>query len=338
MFVDQIKIYTRAGKGGKGCASFLRTRSNPRGGPDGGDGGRGGDVIIRAQKGRYTLLDLCYRTQYLAPKGGNGSSNNRRGKDGAPCIIKVPVGTVVREAETGYVLADLIRDGQEVVIVQGGKGGRGNSYFKSATNRAPRHAEPGQPGEEKWLQLELKLLADVGLLGMPNAGKSTLLNSISAAQPVIADYPFTTLTPNLGVVKLPGFASFVVADIPGLIPGAHRGKGLGYQFLRHIERTKLLLHIVDLSVSGSRNPWDDFQALNRELEIFKPALANKPQLIAINKIDLPEARKRLSDCQKWFKQQRLSFFPISAKTGEGVPELVRALWDTLQEISCLTPD
>jgi len=333
MFADRVKIYVRGGRGGKGCASFLRARFNPRGGPDGGNGGRGGDVIIRVKKELYTLIDIKYRSHNLARKGGNGSSNNRRGRDGPPCIIKVPVGTVVREAESGCLLADLTRDGEEVIVARGGQGGRGNNYFKSAINRAPRYAEEGGAGEERWLQLELKLLADVGLIGMPNAGKSTLLASISAAHPQIAQYPFTTLAPNLGVVKLPDFTRFIIADIPGLIPGAHQGKGLGYQFLRHIERTKLLIHIIDLAVPGPREPFEDFQAINRELELYNSSLVNKPQLIVANKLDLPEAREKLTDCQAQFNQQNLSFIPISAKTGEGIPELIQSLWGKLQELT-----
>lgn len=333
MFADQAKIYVRGGRGGKGCASFLRTKFNPRGGPDGGDGGRGGDVIIRAQKEFYTLIDLKYRVHNLAKKGAHGSSNNRRGKDGLPCIIKVPVGTLVREGDSSGLLADLARDGEEVIVARGGQGGRGNSYFKSSINRSPRYAEDGKPGEERWLNLELKLLADIGLIGMPNAGKSTLLASISAAHPQIAQYPFTTLIPNLGVVKLPNFTSFIVADIPGIIPGAHRGKGLGYRFLRHIERTKLLLHIIDLAVPGHRDPFEDFRAINRELGLYNATLINKPQLIAANKVDMPEAQEKLADCVKSFDQRNLSLIPISAKTGEGIPELIRSLWGKLQELA-----
>jgi len=335
MFVDQIKIYVRAGKGGNGCVSFRRTRRNPRGGPDGGDGGRGGDVIIRAQRDLYTLIDLRYHTHYIAPHGGHGSSNHRKGRNGTPCIIKVPVGTIVREAETGIVLADLVREGQEVIVARGGKGGRGNSYFKSSINRAPRQAEAGEAGEERWIQLELKLLADVGLLGMPNAGKSTLLNAISAAHPEIANYPFTTLTPNLGVVKIDDHARFVVADIPGLIPGAHRGKGLGHQFLRHIERTKLLLHVLDLSSNEQLRPWDNFLAINQELKLYNEELTRKPQIVAANKIDLPEARRKLPECRQWFEGQNLPFFPISAKTGEGIPELIKALGERLCQLAVL---
>jgi GTPase len=333
MFADQVKIFVKGGRGGNGCISFLRERCRPRGGPNGGNGGRGGDVIIRAEEDLYTLIDLKYRTHNLAKKGANGSSNNRQGKEGLSCIIKVPAGTIVREADTGFILADLIKGGEEVLVAQGGRGGCGNSHFKSSIKRAPRFAENGEPGEERWLKLELKLLADVGLIGMPNAGKSSLLASISAAHPEIAQYPFTTLTPNLGVVKMPDFASFMVADIPGLIPGAHSGKGLGYQFLRHIERTKLLLHIIDLAASEPRDTFEDFEAINEEIRLYNSALATKPQLVAANKVDLPEARKKLAECHSRFRQRNLSIIPVSAKTGEGIPGLIQSLWHKLQDLN-----
>ncbi|MBI2875789.1 MAG: GTPase ObgE, partial [Candidatus Tectomicrobia bacterium] len=247
MFVDQVKIYVKAGDGGNGCLSFSRQRYQPRGGPNGGDGGQGGDVILQPSADLHTLLDFRYRPQNIARRGGHGSGNDRRGKDAPACILKVPVGTIVKDAESQEILGDLKQEGEPLVVARGGRGGWGNAHFKSSTNQAPRRVDEGKPGEERWLQLELKLMADVGLIGLPNAGKSTLLSRISAAHPKIAAYPFTTLAPKLGVVQLPDYRSFVVADIPGLIPGAHQGKGLGDRFLRHIERTRLLVHVVDLA-------------------------------------------------------------------------------------------
>jgi GTP-binding protein len=332
MFVDEAKIYVKAGDGGRGCVSFRREKFVPLGGPDGGDGGRGGDVILQADKTLQTLLDYSYRQHHKAQRGAHGQGSDKHGRRGEDCVLRVPVGTVVRDLETGEVLADLCEDGARVVVARGGRGGRGNARFKSPTNRAPRFAEEGQPGEERWLLLELKLLADVGIMGYPNAGKSTLISRISAARPKIADYPFTTLTPNLGVVKRPNYQSFVVADIPGLIEGSHAGKGLGSRFLRHIERTALLVHLIDCTPQEGRSPAGDFEALNRELELFDPALAARPQIVACNKMDIPEARANFELHRPYFEERGLEAYPISAATGEGVEALVNALSRKLADL------
>jgi GTP-binding protein len=327
MFVDEGKIHVKAGDGGKGCVSFRRERFVPHGGPDGGDGGKGGDVILRADSNLHTLLDLTYRQHYLAPRGAHGQGSNKQGRSGEDCIVRVPVGTIVKERETGEVVADLTEGGQEVIVALGGRGGRGNTRFKSSTNRAPRHAEEGQAGQERWLQLELKLLADVGIMGYPNAGKSTLISRISAARPKIADYPFTTVVPNLGVVKRGDWISFVVADIPGLIEGSHAGRGLGDRFLRHVERSALLLHLIDCTPQDGRSPSADFETLLKELRLFDPDLAKKPMIVVCNKMDVPEARAIFERHQSYFESQGLVPYPISAATGEGVDVLLDALAD-----------
>ena len=254
MFIDEAKIYVKGGDGGKGCVSFRREKYIPRGGPDGGDGGEGGDVIITADRNLHTLIDLRYQQHYRADRGGHGEGSNKHGKDGGDCRIRVPVGTIIKDTDTELILEDLNEDGKSLIAAKGGRGGKGNTRFKSSTNRAPRRAQKGLPGEEKWLYLELKLLADISIIGFPNAGKSTLISKISAAKPKISDYPFTTLTPNLGVVRVGDYKSFVVADIPGLIEGAYKGKGLGIRFLKHIERTKILLHLIDMSAGEGRDP------------------------------------------------------------------------------------
>lgn len=323
MFVDRVKIYIRSGDGGKGCVSFRRGRFRPKGGPHGGDGGNGGNVVLRAGKDLHTLLDLRYRPRNIAQRGGHGGAHYRKGKDAGHCILKVPVGTIVMDAQTGEELGDLRHDREQIVVAKGGQGGRGNAHFRSSTCQAPRYAEEGQPGEERWLQLELRLLADVGLVGLPNAGKSTLLAQVSAAQPKIAPYPFTTLTPKLGVVKLTELRSFVMADIPGLIPGAHQGKGLGHRFLRHLERTRLLVHLVDLT--GEEDPLSAFESLRHELELYSPMLAAKPRLIAANKIDLPDAWNRLAAVEDYFFSLGCQVYPISAKTGQGVKDLLSVI-------------
>lgn len=325
MFVDEVKIHVRSGDGGRGCVSFRREKFVPRGGPDGGDGGKGGDVVIRADHNLHTLLDFTYRHQYKAERGAHGLGSNKHGRNGEDCVLFVPAGTVVKEAESGEVIADLARDGQEVVVARGGRGGRGNARFKSSTNQAPRYAEEGQPAEELWLLLELKLLADVGIMGYPNAGKSTLISRISAARPKIADYPFTTLHPNLGVVQRPDHSSFVVADIPGLIEGSHAGRGLGDRFLRHLERSRLLVHLIDCVPQEGRSPSGDFESLNEELELFSADLAAKPQLVACNKMDIPEARKAFDEHRAYFEASGLELYPISAVTGEGIDGLLSAI-------------
>lgn len=321
MFVDLAKVYVKAGDGGNGCLSFRREKYVPRGGPDGGDGGRGGDVVCAADPQLHTLMDFRYRTRFLAQRGGDGGSANRHGADGHDLLVRVPVGTVIRDAETGEVLADLAEAGRRVVVARGGRGGRGNARFKSSVNQAPRRTEPGRPGEERWVTLELKLLADVGLVGLPNAGKSTLLSRLTRARPKVGDYPFTTLVPNLGVAEYRG-ETFVVADIPGLIEGAHEGLGLGHQFLRHIERTRVLIHVVDLSGAGDRDPLEAYRTVNRELSLHGAGLETRPQLVAANKVDLPEARDRLPSFREALEKEGVRVVPISAATGEGLEDLL----------------
>jgi GTP-binding protein len=335
-FVDEVRIHVKAGDGGNGCVSFRRERFVPRGGPNGGDGGKGGDVILRADAQYSTLLDLTYPKKFLAQKGTHGKGKDQAGRDGKDLIIRVPAGTLVRDDQGGKVLQDLLLDGQQFIAAKGGRGGRGNARFATSTHRAPRHAEKGEKGEERWLWLELKLLADIGLIGYPNVGKSTLLSKISSATPKIADYPFTTLTPNLGVVRKEDHRSFVVADIPGLIEGASRGAGLGLTFLRHVERTRLLIHLLDVSEGTHRNPVRDFQALNHELEAYHPSLREKNQIVALNKIDLPSVRERTADLKKQFEEMGYRLFLISGKTGEGVRELLEAVSQTLESISSET--
>jgi len=327
-FIDEVKIHVKAGDGGNGAVAFRREKFVPFGGPAGGNGGKGGDVILYADPGRNTLVAFQRKRHFKAGRGGHGSGQNRQGAAGVDCRIPVPVGTVVWDAETGQILADLVEPGQEVVVARGGRGGRGNAAFASPTNQAPRFAEKGAPGEERWLILELKLIADVGIIGVPNAGKSTLLSVISAARPKIADYPFTTLSPNLGVVTV-NFHDFVVADIPGLIEGAHKGMGLGDRFLRHIERTRLLLHLLD---GASADPLADFEAINRELGHYSPQLAAKPQIVVLNKLDLPQAREMWPQVRQAMEERGVPVMAISAVTQENVPELLRRISQMLQEL------
>lgn len=329
-FIDRVKINVKSGHGGKGCVSFRREAYVPRGGPDGGDGGRGGDVIIRADKQLATLIDLRYQQNYFAAKGGQGRGKQQTGADAEDVIIRVPVGTIVHEAETGDTLVDLDEDGVEYVAARGGRGGKGNAFFKTATNQAPRHAQPGEPEEEQVLFLELKLLADVGLVGFPNAGKSTLISRISAARPKIADYPFTTLTPVLGVVKPQAGKSFVVADIPGLIEDAHKGAGLGFDFLRHIERTTILLHMVDVSGLVPGDPVENFNKINRELALYSVDLAKKYMAVAGAKIDAA-IPSHLEALEKYCLKEGLRFFPISSVTGAGLDELVDFLANKVEQ-------
>ncbi|MBI4632775.1 MAG: GTPase ObgE [Deltaproteobacteria bacterium] len=330
-FIDEAKIYVKAGDGGKGCVSFRREKFVPRGGPDGGTGGKGGDVIIRASAGSRTLLDLKYRQHHVARRGGHGEGSNRSGRDSEDVLITVPVGTLIKDAETGELLADLTADGQEFTAAKGGIGGRGNACFATSTNQAPRYAQEGIKGEERTLTLELKLLADVGIVGRPNVGKSTFISKVSAARPKIADYPFTTLAPNLGVVRYGDDKSFVIADIPGLIEGAHAGTGMGMQFLRHIERTSVLLHILDIADEEFRGAWHDFETINRELALFSPALMEKPQIVAINKIDLPIAQERLKKEIGIFKKKKITVLPFSAATGEGIRPVINAITRVLEK-------
>ena len=330
MKVDTAKIYVKGGRGGNGCISFRREKYVPRGGPNGGDGGRGGSVILEATDGMSTLLDLRYSPHQVGGDGQHGMGKQMHGKDAEDRIVKVPVGTVVRIAEGEEILADLKLHGQRAVAAQGGIGGKGNARFKSSTFQTPRVAEKGEPGEECAIELEVKVIADIGLVGYPNAGKSTLLARVSAAKPKVASYPFTTLAPNLGVVRIDAERNFVLADIPGLIEGAHEGAGLGHDFLRHIERTRMLIHVIDSAAVDGRNPLEDFEQLNRELELYNPRLVRLPQLIALNKVDLPDAHSHLSKIKDYFGKRRI--FPISALTGEGVDGLLRAAYQLLQRI------
>ena len=325
MFVDEVEIHVRAGDGGRGCVSFRREKFVPRGGPNGGDGGRGGSVILEADEGLGTLLDFRYRRHYTAPRGGHGEGSDRHGANGGDLVLRVPVGTTVRERDTGLLLGDLTADGERLDIARGGRGGRGNARFATSTHRAPRHAEPGEPGEERGLRLELRLLADVGVVGFPNAGKSTLVARLSAARPKIADYPFTTLVPTLGLVRLDVERSFVIADVPGLIPGASEGKGLGLRFLRHLERTRVLVHLLDLDPATGRDPVEDWRTIQAELRAYSPELAARPQLVAANKIDLEGAAPRLKRVVAMGRRRRLPVFPLAARTGHGLAELRAAL-------------
>jgi GTP-binding protein len=336
MFVDEVDIHVTAGNGGRGCLSFRREKFIPRGGPDGGNGGLGGSVYVVASPGKNTLIDFRYHPEFEARGGQHGQGGNRTGSSAHDLEIEVPVGTLVYEKvssiEAGGVehglrlLADLTEEGQRVLVAKGGIGGRGNACFVSSTNRAPRRTEPGEPGEERFLRLQLKLLADVGLVGFPNAGKSTLIARVSAARPKIASYPFTTLTPNLGVVRLSDSRSFVVADVPGLIRGAHEGHGLGDRFLRHIERTKVLIHLVDISGASGRDPVEDFDTIIEELRLFDPHVAAKPQIVAANKIDALDDPTRLKRLEAHVKKQKLRVYRISGVTGEGIDALLEAVW------------
>ncbi len=322
MFLDQTKIFIRSGNGGSGAVSFRREKYVPRGGPDGGDGGRGGHIIMEATHDLNTLSSFRYQQHFRAGHGEPGTAVNRSGKAGADLIIKAPLGTLVKNADTGKLIADLTEPGYQAIILKGGRGGRGNTHFATSTRQTPQFAEKGEPGTELALELELKLLADVGLIGFPNAGKSSLLSKISAARPKVADYPFTTLEPNLGVVDHKA-ESFVAVDIPGLIEGAHQGVGLGHQFLRHIERTRLLVHLVDLSGQSGRDPYQDYLQINEELRLYDPGLANKEQIIAANKIDLPQSKIVWEKFQSQVSDRMV--IPISAATGEGVNRLLDAV-------------
>lgn len=323
-FLDQVSIYVKAGDGGNGCLAFRREKYVPRGGPSGGDGGRGGDVVLVANQHMNTLLHLSYNPEHRAQRGRHGEGSNRTGADGRSVEVEVPVGTVVYDEATGEKLYDFTQHGERFVAARGGRGGRGNQHFATPTHQAPTEHEPGRPGGERRLRLELKLLADVGLVGFPNAGKSTLISRISAARPKIANYPFTTLEPNLGVVKLDDYRTFVVADMPGLIEGAHQGAGLGIQFLRHIERTRVLVHLVDAS-AADRDPVRDFEIIMQELASFNPELAAKPMLLAASKMDAAQDPERLRELEELARTRGLPFYRISSATGEGIPELVYAM-------------
>ena len=335
MFVDEADIHIKAGDGGRGALSFRREKFVPRGGPDGGDGGSGGSVYLVADPHRNTLVHFRFNPEFAAQRGGHGQGSNRHGRNGRDLDVPVPVGTTIHSADpdTGepVQIADLTEVGQRVLIAKGGRGGLGNAHFATSTNRAPRKVQPGEPGDERSLRLTLKLLADVGLVGYPNAGKSTLISRISAAKPKIANYPFTTLTPHLGVVSLSDDRSFVVADVPGLIEGAHEGHGLGHQFLRHIERTKVVAHLVDVSSESGRDPVADFDTIRRELEMYDPSMLRKPQVVVATKLDAVDDAERVKRLQRRAKKLSLPFFKISAVSGEGLPPLLEALWMPVAE-------
>jgi GTP-binding protein len=333
MFIDRAKIHVEGGNGGNGVTAFRREKFVPRGGPSGGDGGRGGDVILVADGSLNTLLHLRYNPQHVAQRGSHGEGANRSGRDGDDLIVRVPVGTQIFDATTGDLLHDLSHDGERWLAARGGRGGFGNSHFTSSTNRAPRYHQSGSTGEERELQLELKLLADVGLVGFPNAGKSTFISTVSAARPKIADYPFTTLEPHLGVVDLGDFRTFVIADIPGLIEGAHTGAGLGDRFLRHIERTKLLLHLVDVSSASGRDAVSDYETVNRELASYNQDLATRPQFVVATKIDALDEPQRLESLKQQTLEDAKPFFAISSATGEGVRDLINAVAAKLNELN-----
>jgi GTPase len=341
MFVDEVDIHVTAGDGGRGCLSFRREKYVPRGGPDGGDGGSGGSVYVVATPTKNTLVDFRFHPEFKAGRGDHGQGSNRTGQTADDLEIHVPIGTLVfeKDPENGdmRLLADLAEEGQRLLVAQGGRGGRGNARFVSSTNRAPRRTEPGQPGDERLLRLQLKLIADVGLVGFPNAGKSTLISRISAARPKIADYPFTTLQPNLGVVTLSDDRGFVVADVPGLIAGAHSGHGLGHQFLRHIERTKVLVHLVDVSGASGRDPVDDFETITEELRLFDPRVAAKPQIVAANKIDALDDPDRLARLERHVKERGLPLYRISGASGEGVDALLEAAWREIAAVRAAPP-
>ncbi|MCM1185968.1 MAG: GTPase ObgE [Lachnoclostridium sp.] len=336
MFADRAKIYVRSGKGGDGHVSFRREKYVPNGGPDGGDGGRGGDVIFVVDEGLNTLIDFRHIRKYQAQDGEPGSKKNCRGRDGNDIVIKVPQGTVIKEAESGKVITDMSGDNRRVVLLKGGRGGSGNQHYATSTMQAPKYAQPGQPAKELELLLELKVIADVGLVGFPNVGKSTFLSRVTNARPKIANYHFTTLNPNLGVVDLDGSKGFVIADIPGLIEGASEGVGLGHEFLRHIERTKVMIHIVDAPGTEGRNPVEDIYAINKELEAYNPEIAKRPQVIAANKIDVMFAGSGelsfLDAIRKEFEPKGIKVFPISAVTGEGVKELLYYVGEMLDKL------
>ena len=335
MFVDEAKIRVKAGDGGNGCLAFRREKFVPRGGPSGGDGGRGGDVIMESSERHNTLVHFRFNPEYKAERGRHGEGSNKSGREGANVVLKVPVGTIVYDELSGERVHDFSRPDERIVVARGGRGGRGNARFATATHQAPREHEPGQPGEERVLRLELKLLADVGLVGYPNAGKSTLISRISAARPKIADYPFTTLEPNLGVVVVgepPEEISFVVADIPGLIEGASEGAGLGTQFLKHIERTRLLAHLVDVSdASGRPDPVQDYEVITRELASFGAGLDGKPTIVVASKVDVVN-KDKLAKLKRYCKRKKLELLPISAVTGEGIEQLKSVMAQQIEKL------
>ncbi len=333
MFIDEVKIHVKAGDGGAGCMSFRREAHVPRGGPDGGDGGRGGEVVLEADSAISSLVDYRFKHHFKAERGTHGKGQIRHGAGGEDIVLKVPLGTIVRDAETGEILGDLTLQGQRLAVAQGGYGGRGNIHFVTPTRRAPAFAELGEPAEERWIELEMKLLADAALVGMPSVGKSSLIARMSAARPKIADYPFTTLVPNLGVVRAGG-RSFVVADVPGLIEGASEGKGLGHEFLRHIERTALIIHVVDLTGSyEQRDPLEDYDAINRELELHAAELASRPQVVVGNKADVAgTAEVSAAPARDRARPPALPYFEVSAVTGQGIDAMIRSVAERVFEL------
>jgi GTP-binding protein len=328
-FIDEVKLFASAGDGGSGCVAFRREKFIPLGGPNGGDGGKGGDLILQVSPQLSTLYDLRLHPHQKAQRGKNGMGSDRHGAGGDDLVILVPQGTLIKDAETGELLADMAEAGQRLVLLKGGRGGQGNARFATSTNKAPKFAQPGEPGEERVIRLELKLMADVGLLGFPSVGKSSFITKVSAARPKIADYPFTTLKPHLGVVEYKNFRSFVMADIPGIIEGAHDGAGLGHRFLRHVERTRILLHLLDPCRTHDSNPLDDYETLNRELALFNPELAEKPQIVVVNKIDLPDVQALLTEITPYFDKLGIKVFAVSAITGEGIPALLDEIAATI---------
>ncbi len=333
MYLDEALIYAKGGDGGHGCVSFRREKFVPKGGPDGGDGGKGGDVIIRANNQKATLMDISSRVKYIAENGRHGQGKTRYGRNGEDLILEVPVGTIIKDRDTGRILKDLKEHEQWVRIARGGKGGRGNKHFATATRRTPRFAEKGKPGQERWLKLELKLFADVGIVGLPNAGKSTLLSRFSRAHPKIAEYPFTTLYPQLGIVALEDFRRIVMADLPGLIEGAHKGVGLGDEFLRHVERTKILLHLIDIAPLSGPEPKEAYYIIRREMERYNPELTKKREIVAANKIDLLEEdvyMEKVKDLEQHLQQP---VYPISAVTGKNLGTLLKAITQTIDELT-----
>lgn len=334
MFVDKAKIYVKAGDGGDGIVAFRREKYVPEGGPAGGDGGRGGDVIFRVDEGLRTLMDFRYKRHFKAQPGIKGRNKSMHGANAEPMIVRVPPGTMVIDDDTQELIADLVHHNQEVVVAKGGRGGRGNTRFVTASNTAPEISENGEEGQERWVVLELKVMADVGLVGFPSVGKSTLLSVVSAARPKIADYHFTTLTPNLGVVDAGEGRSFVMADLPGLIEGAHEGVGLGHEFLRHVERTRVIVHVVDMSAGEGRDPYEDWLKINDEVRLYNSKLENRPQLVVANKMDMPEAEEHLQEFSKKLKDLHgvEKIYPISAAAHQGVQELIYAIADQLEQM------
>lgn len=325
MFVDKAKISVKAGDGGNGCCSFRREKYIPQGGPNGGDGGRGGNIILRTSENEQSLVDMVFNRHYQAKSGENGRGKDQYGKKGDDIIIPVPIGTIVRDLESCEVIVDLDSPGMDFIVAAGGNGGRGNMHFATSTNRAPRHCTPGQPGEERRIELELKTIADVGLVGFPNAGKSTLLRAVSRARPKVAPYPFTTLHPIVGIVEYPDYHKLSVADIPGLIDGAHNNVGLGHAFLKHIERTHVLVYVLDTAGVDGRNPWEDFNHLQNELELYMKGLSKRPAIIVANKMDLPESSENLAKLQKELCSNPVEIIPLSAEKSENIATLLEAL-------------